>query len=344
MALGAQEPIALPWLDAPLRQALEQQRAHAVLVQAGAGVGTLEFMLTLAQAWLCEGQGGARPCGACASCHLVQARSHPDLQVLLPEAQRAALGWSQHADEDAGDASKAKRKPSRQIKIDEVRSAIDWIVQTSSRGRAKVLVLHPAEAMNSQAASALLKTLEEPPGRARLLLGTVEAEHLLPTLRSRCQRLILQPPSPELACAWLADQGVADAPVLLAACAGQPLEARAMAATGIGAREWLALPRAVAAGQCGVFAGWPIPRVVDALQKVCHDAMLKVMGGAPSYFAAQSVPQGASMQALAAWARSLARVATHDEHPWNEGLLVEALVCEGRATWEDGTTAAAGTR
>lgn len=344
MALDAQVRVALPWLEAPLRQALQQQRAHAVLVQAGAGVGALDFMQTLAQAWLCEGQGAARPCGTCGSCRLVQSHSHPDLHLLLPEAQRVALGWGQQADEDAGDGAKSKRKPSRQIRIDEVRSAIDWIVQTSSRGRAKVLVLHPAEAMNLQAASALLKTLEEPPGQARLLLGTVDAEHLLPTLRSRCQHLRLLPPSLELAGTWLAEQGVADAPVLLAACAGQPLEARALAAMGVGAPQWQALPRAVAAGQGAVFAGWPIPRVLDALQKVCHDAMLKAIGGAPRYFAAECVPQGASLQALAGWARSLARVARHDEHPWNEGLLVEALVCEGRATWEDGTTAAAAAR
>ena len=75
-----------------------------------------------------------------------------------------------------------------------MRTAIDWVVQSSSRGRAKVVLLHPAEAMNLQAASALLKTLEEPPGQARLLLSTADEARLLPTVRSRCQRIRLAAP------------------------------------------------------------------------------------------------------------------------------------------------------
>jgi DNA polymerase-3 subunit delta' len=60
-------------------------------------------------------------------------------------------------------------------------------------------------------------------------------------------------------------------------------------------------------------------------------------GGTPRYFAPQALPAGASLSGLAAWARSLSRVARHDEHPWNDGLLVEALVCEGRACWQEAT-------
>ena len=337
MVVGPDARLPLPWLQAPLRQVLQQQRGHALLLQAAPGVGALDFMLVLAQAWLCEAADSAPPCGRCDSCRLLQAGSHPDLHVLVPEAQRAALGWA-GADEEAGDTAKSRRKPSRQIRIDEVRAAIDWVVQTSSRGRAKVLLLHPAEAMNLQAASALLKTLEEPPGRARLLLGTGDEARLLPTVCSRCQRFRLAGPSPGQADAWLAEQGVRDAQVLLAAAGGAPLEARELAAAGIDAASWLALPRAVARGQAAAMAGWPVPRAVDALQKLCHDAMVQIAGGVPRYFAAQALPAGARLGPLCAWARSLSRVARHDEHPWNEGLLLEALVGEGRACWQEATT------
>jgi DNA polymerase-3 subunit delta' len=338
MVVGGDGRPPLPWLETPLRQALAQQRSHALLVQATEGVGALEFMLTLAQAWLCEAPAEPRPCGRCGSCHLVQSRSHPDLHLLVPEAQRAVLGWVAASDDDAGEGGKGKRKPSRQIKIDDVRAAIDWVVQTSSRGRAKVVVLHPAEAMNLQAASALLKTLEEPPGQARLVLSTADAARLLPTLRSRCQRVRLAAPSAEAACAWLAGQGVRDASILLAAASGAPLEAKLLAAAGIDGTGWLALPRAVAQGRWTAFAGWPLPRVVDTLQKICHDAMVTSTGGAPRYFAPQAMPRSADLGSLAAWARSLGRAARHDEHPWNESLLVEALVCEGRACWQEATT------
>jgi DNA polymerase-3 subunit delta' len=334
MVVDARTP--LPWLRQPLQQALAQQRAHALLVHASEGNGALQFMLSLATAWLCEGEDA--PCGHCTSCHLVLNHSHPDLHLLLPEAQRA--GWT--GDDNAADGAKSKRKPSRQIRIDELRAAIDWIVHTSSRGRAKVFLLYPAEAMNHQSASALLKTLEEPPGQARIVLGAAQPDRLLPTLRSRCQTLHLPAPSAEQAVAWLAQQQVGDAAVLLAACDGQPLQAAALAAMGVDAKAWLALPKAAAAGQVGAFAGWPVPRVLDALIKLCHDAMAVAAGGPARYFSTPSLPPHPPIDALVRWSSSLARVARHAEHPWNEGLLIEALVNEARITWEDATVAGTG--
>ena len=339
---------ALPWLAAPLADALERQRSHAVLVQAAPGIGALPFMLTLAQAWLCEATavagGGAdnpaagrRPCGHCGSCRLVQAQLHPDLYVLLPETLRQLTGWplsGDKPDDGDGDSGKGsgKRKPSRQIRIDEVRAAIDWVYKTSARGRGKVVMLHPAEALNVQSASALLKTLEEPPPGTRLLLSAADPEHLLPTVRSRCQRLRLPVPSAEESRRWLAGQGVDDAEVLLAAAGGWPLDAKVLADAGIDAAAWRALPAAVARGQGAALAGWPVPRVVDALQKLCHDALLLAAGGsAPRYFPPGSVPAGASIAALSGWGRELGRIARHDEHQWNEGLLLDTLVAQGRS-------------
>lgn len=344
MVAGSDGRLPLPWLEAPLREALQRQHGHALLVQAPEGVGTFEFMRTLAQAWLCEDAGGRRPCGRCAACRLVQGRSHPDLHLLVPEARRAALAAADAAgDEEPTDAGRSgKRKPSRQIRIDEVRAAVDWIVHSSSRGRAKVVLLYPAEAMNLQAASALLKSLEEPPGRARWLLGTADAGRLLPTVRSRCLRIVLPQPEPSAARDWLAAQGVEGAEVLLAAAGGRPLEARDLAAAGVGADAWCALPGAVARGQAAVLAGWPVARIVDALLKLCHDAQVHAVGGRPRYFPAERLVSGASLERLAAWGRTLQRVARHDEHPWNESLMADALVAEGRGCWHIGTTSSAG--
>lgn len=336
MVVGPDGAVPLPWLHPPLHDALQRQRGHALLVQAAQGVGALHFMVVLAQSWLCEAADAALACGRCDSCRLLHSGSHPDFLGLVPEAQRAGLGWG-HAQDDAGEGAKARKKPSRQIRIDEVRAAIDWVAHSASRGRAKVLLLHPAEAMNLQAASALLKTLEEPPGKARLLLGTADAALLLPTVRSRCQHVRLSAPAPEQAITWLTRQGVGDAPVLLAAAGGAPLLAQELATAGIDAAQWLGLPGAVARGQAAALAGWTLPRALDVLQKLCHDAMVVAAGASPRYFAASALPAGASLPALNRWARSLARVAAHDEHPWNEGLLVEALVGEGRQCWQDDT-------
>ncbi len=342
--VGSDGRVPLPWLAAPLEHALENQRAHALLVQGAAGIGALEFVMTLAQAWLCEASGpGPRPCGRCASCHLVLAQSHPDLFILLPEALSVALGWRTVEEEgEGGEGAKTKKKPSRQIRIGEVRLAIDWIVKTSSRGRGKVVVLHPAETLNEQAANSLLKTLEEPPAGARLLLATADPAQLLPTVRSRCQHLLLPTPANAEALQWLAGQGVKDAELLLAAAGGRPLDARALAADGIDGATWRALPGAVARGQAQGLLAWPVPRAIDALQKLCHDAMTLAVGGAPRYFPAGAVQASAQPAALNAWASALSRVARHDEHPWNEALLVESLVALGQTALAHRDAAQAG--
>jgi DNA polymerase-3 subunit delta' len=325
--VGADGALPLPWLATALRAALARP-GHALLVVGAPGVGALPFQLSLAQGWLCEaGDAATRPCGRCAACRLCQAGTHPDLRLLLPETLRQALGWSE-ADTDADGG---KRKPSRQIRIDEVRAAIDWIVKTSSRGRAKVLVVHPAEAVNPIAANALLKTLEEPPAGVRLLLSCSDAEHLLPTVRSRCQRLPLSPPAEADALAWLQAQGV-DAPsALLAACAGRPLDALALHHDRIDAAAWAALPRALARGQAAAWAGWPLARCLDSLQKLCHDLLAASVGAPPRYFPVSSLPPAAGCTAaLLEWAAELGRVARNVEHPWQDALLVDALTTRGR--------------
>lgn len=326
--VGPDGTLPLPWLDAPLRGALGSTRAHhAWLLHGPSGVGQFELATTLAQAWLCEADAAARPCGRCAACRLVQARSHPDLLVLLPEALQAALGWGAREDEEGGDARK-ERKPSQDLLVEAVRRLVGFAQLSASRGRGKVAILYPAERLNGIAANTLLKTLEEPPGDARFILACGAPDALPATVRSRCRALHLAPPPPAVAEAWLAAQGLAQPAVLLAAAGGRPLEARDWAAAGLDAQAWRQLPARIAAGQAEAVSGWPLPRLIDALGKLCHDAMLVAVGAAPRYF--PSVPAGASLPALHRWAAELRRAARHAEHPLNAALAVESLVLQGR--------------
>ncbi|MCY7314596.1 MAG: DNA polymerase III subunit delta' [Rubrivivax sp.] len=327
MVVAQDGRVPLPWLATPLAQTLAKQRGHALLVQGSEGIGVLHFVLTLAQAWLCEAAEADRargPCGRCASCKLVQSHLHPDLQVLMPEVLRRQHAWLRT--DDKADADESKRKPSKQIRIDEVRSVIDWVFKTSGRGRGKVVVLHPADSLNAASANALLKTLEEPPPGTRIVLSAADPALLLPTVRSRCQLSRLAVPTAAESMAWLGTQGVADAAVLLAASSGRPLDALVLVQAGILAEHWRALPAAVARGQAGALAGWPLPRLLDTLHKLCHDAMAVASGGAPVYFPPGSVPAAAALPALAAWSRELGRIARHDEHPWHEGLMLDVLL------------------
>ena len=330
--VGEGGELSWPWLRSPLQEVLNSYRGQALLVHGASGLGSLEFSLALAQGWLCESASDAngefhRPCGRCESCRLVQAHTHPDLHVRLPEEMALALEWRHRYDD--------KRKPSRQIRIDDIREALDWIVTTPGRGVAKVLVVHPGDTMNAVAASALLKTLEEPPAQAKIILTAADPARLLPTILSRCQRWVLPKPSQTAAKGWLAERGVTDAELLLAATSGFPLDALRMSQEGLTGQVWNQIPRALERGDATAFDRWPIPRVLDALFKVCHDACVHTMapkdGGGSHLFFPSWAGGGTSLQNLETWRRSLQRISQHADHPWNEALLIDSLVAEGHA-------------
>ena len=325
----------LPWLAAPLRRALSTRRGHALLVHGPRGVGQFELSLLLAAARLCENEevpADARPCDSCAGCRLVRARSHPDLMVLIPEAMRDSLGWSGGSAEaeEGGESGKSGKKSSKEIRVETVRGAIAFATTTSSRGRGKAVVIHPAERMNDIAANAFLKTLEEPAGQAIFVLSTAAPDALLPTIRSRCQAIALPVPPGDEAIAWLEAQGVGDAATLLMACGGQPQEVLAWAALGIDAAAWRSLPDRIARGEASALHGLPLGFVIEALQKLCHDAAALACGAAPRYFPPESLSAGAELVALLAWSRALSRMAAEAEHPWIADLGIESLVEQGR--------------
>lgn len=322
----------LPWLQAPLVQALGHARGHALLIHGARGVGQFELALAMAAAWLCEaepaGRIDGRACGQCAACRLIAARTHPDLKVVIPPVLQEALGWNGDDEAADSDGAKSKAKPSKEIKVEAARATVEFAQQTASRGRGKVVVIYPAERMNPNSANMLLKTLEEPPGATRFLLASAAPQRLLPTVRSRCQTLALPTPEGAVACAWLAEQGVEQPEVVLAAAGGSPLEALERAQQfGIGAAAWSTLPAAVLAGRASAVSGWPLPVLVDALHKLCHDLLCVAVGAAPRYFPRKSLPAAAGdLGRLADCAKSLAAAARHAEHPWHAALAGEALV------------------
>ncbi len=326
----------LPWLAVPLAQALATRHAHALLVHGPEGVGQFELALALAKGWLCEAGAafaGQRPCGVCSSCRLVQARSHPDLLVLLPDALREALGWPQGgaaAEEGVGSDKPAKAKPSKEIKVEAVRLVVAFAQTTAARGRCKAIVVHPAERMNIVAANALLKTLEEPPGQARFVLSCAAPQALLATIRSRCQSVQLELPARDVGLAWLETHGVERADVMLAACGGQPQAALQLLRQGVDANLWQRIPALVADGDAGPLLSLPLTLLVDTLQKLCHDALCVAVGAAPRYFPVDCIAAHAGIAPLTHWAADLRRFAGHAEHPWNAGLAVESLVQQGR--------------
>ncbi len=322
---------AAPWIGRQL-QALLAQRGHAWLLHGPSGLGQAELALALVTAWLCDRPTAQGACGQCPSCHGVAVHTHPDLVVLMPETDMIARGWPlpEKAQSDIDDK---KRKPSKEIRVDAMREAIEFAQRTSGRGRGKAVLVYPAERMNAVTANALLKTLEEPPGEVRFVLASDAAHQLLPTIRSRCLGHTMLWPGADEALPWLAAQGLGaeEGAALLRAAGGRPAEALALAQAKDSARRWALLPRALARGDVSALADLPLAESVSRLQKLCHDLLALQLGAAPRFFDRADLPEHPlPVAALTRWWQQLAQSARTAEHPLNPGLATEFLVSSAR--------------
>jgi DNA polymerase-3 subunit delta' len=211
-----------PWQMALSRKLghMRSRLPHSLLLQGRGGIGKLDFAMAYAQSLLCEQpQADCVACGACQSCNWFSQNNHPDFRLLEPEEESVSDG-------SAAAPSKASKK--LQISVDQVRELADFLTLSSHRAGLRIILLHPAEALNPSSANALLKMLEEPPPGVLFLLVTHQPQRLLPTIRSRCSKLAMPIPSHAEAEQWLQRQGVGNAAERLAYCGGAPLQALAM--------------------------------------------------------------------------------------------------------------------
>lgn len=148
------------------RSFLEDRLAHAYLLVGDPRLEGTEFAESLLSLLYCSARG-ERPCGRCAGCRHAHQHNHPDLVWIEPQ------------------------KKSRTIQRGQVLQVQQHLFRTSFAGGWKAAVLVNADRLNDIAANTLLKTLEEPPPRSLFLLLSNIPELLLPTVVSRCQRVII---------------------------------------------------------------------------------------------------------------------------------------------------------
>ncbi|MDD5180759.1 MAG: DNA polymerase III subunit delta', partial [Gallionellaceae bacterium] len=206
-----------PWQDELWQRwvGLRTRLPHAILLKGAQGIGKFDFAMNIAQSLLCEMPlADGLACKDCSSCHWFSQDTHPDFRLIQPDALSA-----QEEENEGG------KKPAKQISVDQIRALANFSNLSAHQGGFRVVLIHPAETMNANAANALLKTLEEPSGRMLFVLVTHKPQQLPPTILSRCITLAAPMPSPEASAAWLKQQGIADPAALLAQAGFAPLQA-----------------------------------------------------------------------------------------------------------------------
>lgn len=156
-------------VDALTRSLKANRVAHAYLFEGPEGCGRRTTALALIQVLFCTQPINGDACGSCTSCRKLATGNHPDLQFLSPLPDK------------------------RDISIEQVRELQQVLSLRPYEATRKACLIEPADRMNEKSANALLKTLEEPPGHAIIILLTTQADLLLATIRSRCQHLRFSP-------------------------------------------------------------------------------------------------------------------------------------------------------
>jgi DNA polymerase-3 subunit delta' len=323
---------------------------HALLLRGRKGIGKLAFARCLAKSLLCRNpMAGGLPCGQCASCAWFENGGHPDLCLIEPEAISETLdspeplepgGEKVTTETSAGGeiagGKKAAKKPSKQIIVEQIRNAADFINISSHQNGYKIVLIHPAETMNPAAANALLKNLEEPPSHTLFILVTHRAQYLLPTIRSRCRQVPMPAPDRAVALDWLTQQGIKRPETCLAAAGYAPLAAMEFSDGNylelhdsfmqqVGARELNPVALADKMQKADLLT------VVNWLQKWCYDLMSFCVTGEIRYHpdrsaAIKSLAHMIDPRSLSTYLQSLNEAQQRAAHPLNPRLFLEDLL------------------
>lgn len=208
-----------PWQNS-LWQSMNQSRSklhHAFLMYGRAGVGKYDFALNFSQSLLCPNKNEmGQACRQCASCHWFDDESHPDFRLITPEQNDSS--------DDEVSATKKTRKKT-QISVAQIRELSDFLSLSSHQSNSlRIVLIHPAEALNLASANALLKMLEEPAPDVVFILVAHQMQRLLPTVISRCQKIKMPIPDQAQALDWLNANNVSNAAQQLAYMEGSPIK------------------------------------------------------------------------------------------------------------------------
>jgi DNA polymerase-3 subunit delta' len=316
-----------------------------LLLVGPAGVGKSGLALALARARLCEqpaAEGAA--CGRCKACGWFDAGNHPDFRLVRPASaeERDEADVDPEPSTSRSSGGRSSKKPSREIRIEQVRALDPFLDVGAHRGGQRVIVVDPADAMNTIAANALLKRLEEPPPGTGFILVASRPSALPATIRSRCQRVSLPLPAADEASAWLAGQAgvsIGLAAGWLAAAAGAPLLALRFATEDDAAAHrrvvaaFAAMPEAGIVATADALAGIEATGWSGVAQSWATDLARVRAGAAPCRHLEQDerlriLAARSSLARLTALEQRLRALPREAAHPLNPRLLLEDVLLD----------------
>ncbi len=302
---------------------------HALLLKGRSGIGKLDFASALVRSLLCLAPDiDGYACGACASCGWILQNNHPDYRLLSPE---------QDGTEDDDAQATGTRKKKAQIAIAQIRELSGFLELSSHRNDGiRIVLIHPAEALNASSANALLKMLEEPPGNVVFILVSHQPQRLLPTILSRCHQLDMPVPDTVQALSWLADKGLKNAAEQLDYAGGSPLAVLAISTETEGTyiTIWEGLSHI---NKLDVFSlatscvTLGMETAINVLQKWIYDLFAYRLTGQVRYHprylnALQRLSERVDLGLLMAFQRNLVEAKKSALHPLNNELQLENLL------------------
>lgn len=311
------------WHD--LRGYIAQQRIpQALLISGAAGVGKRHLTDVFTRAVVCRSLSVEyEACGHCQSCVLIDAQTHPDVIVIEPD------------------------EPGKAIGIDKIRQLIIKLALKPQFDAYRVVIIQPADLLNTASANAFLKCLEEPSERTSIVLLSEQPGRLPATIRSRCQKIVCRMPDVNLATQWLQQQGIdEDSDVFLSLANGAPLLAQRYARQQILSTrqdyfgQWLQIAQgkqhivAVAEQwqkqeqlELEVVLGWMASWIVDIV-KYQADSAIDRVGNPDLKKSLQGLAERLELQPLYAHYDKVLSARSQLVTPVNRQLLMEQLLID----------------
>jgi DNA polymerase III subunit delta' len=192
--------------NAFLKMVAEQRIPHALILKGKPGIGKIAFANAIAQYVNCEAPTETDSCGKCGSCSKIRKCIHPDVRFILPIVSNKVEGKNPVSDDfmpqfreqfvvnpyysfNAWVGQMQGENKQVGIRIHEIRELKRKITLKAFEARYKVVIIWNAEKINTEAANAMLKLLEEPPDQTMIIMTVSDTTALLTTINSRCQRI-----------------------------------------------------------------------------------------------------------------------------------------------------------